>query len=160
MSKAGRLVGLADSCAVIVLADSATFLLAVNCMAAFRSHSAVMLCIVISCCGSVGWASAHQLGGRGFEHNMWQDFPHVCAHFGIHGRNRIILPRFRQRGQLQYRTALGMSINDISCLQLSTLICPLSARWWTTQMKKIFTLKSKILICGKCMEGLVHWMQI
>ena len=64
---------------------------------------------------------------------------------------------------LIYIVHIGMSINDnvsvgiiVSCLQLSTLICPLSARWWTTQMKKIFTLKSKILICGKCMEGLVH----
>ena len=34
--KAGRLVGLADSYAVIVLADNATFLLAVNRIAALR----------------------------------------------------------------------------------------------------------------------------
>ena len=41
-SKAGRLVGLADCYAAIVLADSATFLLAVNRIAAFRLHSAVI----------------------------------------------------------------------------------------------------------------------
>ena len=35
VSKAGRLVGLADCYAVIVLADNATFLLAVNRIAAF-----------------------------------------------------------------------------------------------------------------------------
>ena len=34
--KAGRLVGLADRYAAIVLADNATFLLAVNCIAAPR----------------------------------------------------------------------------------------------------------------------------
>ena len=33
-------------------------------------------------------------------------FSLVCAHFGIHGRHGIILPRLRIRGQLQNRTAL------------------------------------------------------
>ena len=33
-------------------------------------------------------------------------FPRVCAHFGIHNRNGIVLLRFQQRGQLQNRTAL------------------------------------------------------
>ena len=56
--KAGRLVGLADCYAVIVLADNATFLLAVNRIAAFRSHSAI-ISIVVSCSrGSDGRASA------------------------------------------------------------------------------------------------------
>ena len=36
ITKAGRLVGLADCYAAIVLADNATFLLAVNRIAAFR----------------------------------------------------------------------------------------------------------------------------
>ena len=39
-------------------------------------------------------------------------FLHVCAHFGIHGRRGIILPRLRLRGrQLQNRTALQNSHN-------------------------------------------------
>ena len=59
-TKAGRLVGLADSYAVIVLADSATFLLAVNRIAALRSDSAVITGIIISCRGSDGRASAEQ----------------------------------------------------------------------------------------------------
>ena len=33
-------------------------------------------------------------------------FSDGCAHFGIHDRCGIILPRLRLRGQLQYRTAL------------------------------------------------------
>ena len=40
--KAGRLVGLADCYAVIVLADNATVLLAENRITAFRSYSAIM----------------------------------------------------------------------------------------------------------------------
>ena len=56
--KAGRLVGFADCYAVIVLADNATFLLAVNRIAAFRSHSAIIAIVIISCRGSVGRASA------------------------------------------------------------------------------------------------------
>ena len=63
-AKAGRLVGLDDSYAdiatFIVLADSATFLLAVNRIAAFWSHSAVITYEIISCRGSVGRESAHQ----------------------------------------------------------------------------------------------------
>ena len=42
ISKAGRLVGLADCYAVIVLVDNATFLLAVNRIAPLRSDSAVI----------------------------------------------------------------------------------------------------------------------
>ena len=56
--KAGRIVGIADSYAVIVLADSATFLLAVNRIAALRSDSAVIIGLIISCRGSDGRASA------------------------------------------------------------------------------------------------------
>ena len=44
MHKAGWLVGLADCYAVIVLDDDATFLLAANRIAAFRSYTAIMLC--------------------------------------------------------------------------------------------------------------------
>ena len=40
--KAGRLVGIADCYAAIVLADNATFLLAVNRITAFRRHSAII----------------------------------------------------------------------------------------------------------------------
>ena len=50
--KAGRLVGLVDSYAVIVLADNATFLLAVNRISAFRQHSAIMLKLIMG--SSVG----------------------------------------------------------------------------------------------------------
>ena len=39
-------------------------------------------------------------------------FPHVCAHFGIHGRCGIVLPRLRLRGQLQNRTALVKTENS------------------------------------------------
>ena len=56
--KAGRLVGLADCYAVVVLADSATFLLAVNRIAAFRLHSAIIPMIIIRSRGSVGSTSA------------------------------------------------------------------------------------------------------
>ena len=57
-SKAGWLVGLADCYAVIVLADNATFLLAVNRIAAFRSDSAIIAIRTINCRGSDGRASA------------------------------------------------------------------------------------------------------
>ena len=55
-----RLGGLsaADCYAVIVLADSATFLLAVNRIAAFRLHSAIIPMIIIRSRGSVGSTSA------------------------------------------------------------------------------------------------------
>ena len=56
--KAGRLVVLADCYAATVLADNATFLLAVNRIAAFWSHFAIILYIIMSSCGSVGRASA------------------------------------------------------------------------------------------------------
>ena len=58
IGKAGRLVGFADCYAVIVLADNATFLLAENRIAAYRSHSAVIYNVIISCRGSIGRASA------------------------------------------------------------------------------------------------------
>ena len=54
-TKAGRLVGFADCYAVLVLADNATFLLAENRIASYRSH---MCNVIISCCGSIGRASA------------------------------------------------------------------------------------------------------
>ena len=55
--KAGWLVGLADRYAAIVLADSATFLLAVNRIAAFHSHSAITPNEINSSHGSVGRTS-------------------------------------------------------------------------------------------------------
>ena len=73
-TKAGRLVGLAGSYAVIVLADSATFLLAVNRIAAFRSHSAVIHYLIIKCRGSVGRASAQYARGCGFEFHQGHEF--------------------------------------------------------------------------------------
>ena len=72
--KAGRLVSLADCYAVIVLADNATFLLAENRIAAYRSHSAIMYSVIISCRGSIGRALAPQSGGRGFESHLDQVF--------------------------------------------------------------------------------------
>ena len=39
-------------------------------------------------------------------------YPHVCAHFGIHSRCGIILPRLRLRGQLQNRTALVIADDE------------------------------------------------
>ena len=77
ITKAGRLVGLAGSYAVIAVADSATFLLAVNRIAAFRPHSAVSLHQIIRCRGSVGRASAQKPRGRGFESHQGQDFS-IC----------------------------------------------------------------------------------
>ena len=59
--KAGRLVGKADCCAVASIADNATFLLAANRMAAFRSQSQIRQhCPFdnICCCGSTGRPSA------------------------------------------------------------------------------------------------------
>ena len=57
-AKARRLVGLAYCYAVIVLADNATFLLAVSRIAAFRLHSAIISCVTTRSSGSVGRASA------------------------------------------------------------------------------------------------------
>ena len=58
LHKAGRLVGFADCYAVIALADNATFLLAVNRIAAVREHSAIMLFTANRSRGSVGRVSA------------------------------------------------------------------------------------------------------
>ena len=60
--------------AVIVLADSATFLLAVNRIAAFRSYSAVIQYLIIGCRGAVGRWSAYQTWNRGFQSHQGQDF--------------------------------------------------------------------------------------
>ena len=57
-TKAGRLAGLADCYAAIVLVDNATFLLAVNRIASFWWHSAIIANMIISSRGSVGRASA------------------------------------------------------------------------------------------------------
>ena len=75
LTKAGRLVGLAGCCAVLVLAYNATFLLAVDRIAAYRSHSAISTSIIICSRGSVGRASAPQSWGRGFESHLGQHFP-------------------------------------------------------------------------------------
>ena len=95
--KAGRLVGLADCYAAIVLADNATFLLAVNRIAAFRSqlveHQPLNVEVV------------------GLSPTKDKIFPHVCSHFGIHGQCGIILPRLLLRGQLQNHTALLFCMN-------------------------------------------------
>ena len=105
--KAGRLVGLAGCYAVIALADNATFLLAVNRIAAFRQHSAIMHPFTMTSRGAVGRVSAPKSCGRGFESHLGRVFLCVCANFGIHGRHGITLPRLRLRGKLQYRTALN-----------------------------------------------------
>ena len=47
-------------------------------------------------------------------------FSHVCAHFGILGRCGIILSQFGLRRQLQYRTALGLSIKVKVLVQMQT----------------------------------------
>ena len=73
ISKAGRLVGLAGCYAAIVLADNATFLLAVNRIAAFTWHSAITPVVIISSCGSVGRASAPYCWGHGFESHLGQE---------------------------------------------------------------------------------------
>ena len=57
LSKAGRLVGIADCYAAIVPADNATFLLSVNHIAAFRPHSAIIPHVINSSRGSVGRTS-------------------------------------------------------------------------------------------------------
>ena len=77
MTKAGRFVGLADCYAAIVLADNATFLLAVNRTAALRRHSAIITYVIISCRGSAGRALVPQSCGRGFESHLGQDFFHM-----------------------------------------------------------------------------------
>ena len=60
LPKAGRLVGIADCYAAIVQADNATFLLAVNRIAAYRPDSAIIVGVIICSSGSVGRASAPQ----------------------------------------------------------------------------------------------------
>ena len=45
-------------------------------------------------------------------------FSYVCAHFGIFRRCRIILSRFRLRGQLQYRTALHSAVKFRSIFEI------------------------------------------
>ena len=106
-SKAGRFVSSADCYAAMVLADNATFLLAVNRMvavctqAADRSHYT----IIISGC-RFGRASASGPCDRGFDSHLWHD---VFAHLGICGWSGIILSQFWLRGQLLYRRALPWS---------------------------------------------------
>ena len=72
--KAGRLVGFADCYAVIVLADNATFLFALNRMAAFPSDFAIIAHNTTRGRGSVGRASAAYSWGCGFESQLGQDF--------------------------------------------------------------------------------------
>ena len=104
--KAGRLVGFADCYAVIVLADNAKFLLAVNRIAAFWSYSEVIDINVISSCGAVGRASALQPRGCGFESHLGQDFS-TCLCPLHHTRSVRNYPTSASaEGQLQNRTAL------------------------------------------------------
>ena len=87
--KAGRLVGLANSYAVIVLADNATFLLAVNRIAAFRRHYAT---ITYKTTRSISPLNHEVVGSS----PTWDKiFPHVCARYGIHGRCGIVRSRLR-----------------------------------------------------------------
>ena len=72
--KAGWFVGLADCYVAIVLADNATFLLAVIRIAAFRLDSAIIANVNNRSCGLVGRASAPRSWGRGFESHLGQDF--------------------------------------------------------------------------------------
>ena len=109
-SKAGRFVGWADCYAAIVLADNATFLLVVNSIVAFWQNSANL------------HMKSHATVAQPLEHLpcnyevvgsspiLDRIFSNVCAHFGILRRCRIILSRFRLRGQLQYRSALRSAV--------------------------------------------------
>ena len=55
----------------------------------------------------------------GFEPDHWtRFFSYICAHFGILRRCRIILSRFRLRGQLQYRTALRSAVKIRSIFEI------------------------------------------
>ena len=86
-TKAGRFVGLADCYAAIVLADNATFSLAVNRMVTFLPQSSNRWHYVklISCCrGSSGTASAHWAWGREFEPHLRQCFFHIFAPTSIY----------------------------------------------------------------------------
>ena len=64
--KAGRLVSLAGCYAAIVIADNATFLLSVNCIASLRPHSAIIPNVIISSRGSAGRASVRVPPGARF----------------------------------------------------------------------------------------------
>ena len=80
--KAGWLVGLAGCCAARVLADNATFQLAVNRITAHRRHSAIITNNISSSRGLAGRASAlnHEVVGSSLT---WDKiFSHACAHFG------------------------------------------------------------------------------
>ena len=74
VSKAGQLVGIAGCYADIVIADNATFLLAVNHIAAYRADSAIITLVIMCSRGSVGIATAPQFWGRGFEPLLGHDF--------------------------------------------------------------------------------------
>ena len=77
----------------------------------------IIPCIIMRSRGSVGRVSSSNLEVVGSSPTKDKTFPHVCAHFGICGRHGIILPRLRLRGQLQYRTALNFTAeNVIYCL--------------------------------------------
>ena len=75
--KAGQFVGKADCCAVAAIADNATFLLAANRMAVFRSQSQNQQhCPLdnICCCSSTGRPSASEASSCGFESHLGQYF--------------------------------------------------------------------------------------
>ena len=92
------------------------FLLAVNRIAAFWWHSAIMHHGIISSRGSTGRASPLNPSVVGSSLTWNKNFSIVCAHFGLHGRCGTILSRLRLRGQLQYRSALRRPGTIFMCL--------------------------------------------
>ena len=122
-AKAGRLVGLAYCYAIIVLAENATFLLAVNRIAAYRWHSAIIFNEIISCLGSAVWASAPQSWGSWFESHLGADFFTYLSPLRHNSRCGIILFRLRLTGQLQYRTALVCALHNSIYNMGDCIIC-------------------------------------
>ena len=107
--KAGRFDGLANSYAAIVLADNATFLLAVNRMVAFCTQASNQPHHQPPSSATVAQPVEqfpHNLEIVGTSPTWDRIFTHACAHLDMCGRRRTILSRFWLRGQLKYHTAL------------------------------------------------------
>ena len=60
---------------------------------------------IISHGSSTGRALAPKSGEHGINSHLGKSLPHVCAHFNICGRSRVIFS-VSERWQLQFRTAV------------------------------------------------------
>ena len=88
------------------------FLLAVNRMVAFRTQAGKPITLLWALSVAVVAQPVERqplnCDVMGSSPTWYRIFSHVCAHFGMCSGSGIILSRFWLRGQLQYRTALGL----------------------------------------------------